>query len=74
MVDMIMVKIVPLGKSVTEVMIPVGSTIEFALSKVESINTRSYTDLCRNGAPASVRDIVKNGDVITLVPPIRGGM
>jgi sulfur carrier protein ThiS len=73
MVEMIMVKIAPLGKTVTEVLIPTGSTVKAAL--IASGNTAgSFEDLRKNGKPTSQSDIVSAGEVITIVPAIRGGI
>lgn len=71
----IMVKVAPLGKTVVEVSIPEGSNIKAALEAAASrTTTTGYTDLRLNSAPASFGDLVKHGDIITLVPAIRGGI
>lgn len=73
MVEMIMVKVAPLGKTVTEVLIPAGSNVKAAL--VASGNTAGgFEDLRKNGKPTSQSDGVTAGDIITIVPAIRGGI
>lgn len=71
----ITVKVAPLGKVVAEVTIPEGSNVKAALEAAASRTTvTGYTDLRLNSVPASFEDLVKNGDIITLVPAIRGGI
>jgi hypothetical protein len=72
MTDYIMVKVAPLGKSVSEVTVPVGSTVGDVL-KAANVNPTATQDLRLNSQPARTADVVKNGDIITLVPAIRGG-
>lgn len=74
MTDYILVKIAPLGRPTSEVSVPVGSTISAALGAAASrTSVTGYTDLQRNGSPANLNDIVQNGDIIVLVPAIKGG-
>jgi sulfur carrier protein ThiS len=72
MTDYIMVKVASLGKSVLEVTIPVGSTVDAAL-KAAGVNPSATQDLRRNNEVLRLSDVVKNGDILTLVPAIRGG-
>jgi sulfur carrier protein ThiS len=76
MANYIMVKIAPLGKSVVEVTVEEGTTIRNAISAATTsgrTTVTGYEDLRRNSMPAKLDDIVKNGDIITLVPAIKGG-
>ena len=73
--ELIMVKVAPLGKPVTEVTIPTGSTVRQALDAAKSnIDVSKYEDLRKNGKTASMSDVVNHNDIITLVPAIKGGM
>jgi sulfur carrier protein ThiS len=72
MVEMIMVKVAPLGKTVTEVMIPFGSNVKAALVASGSAAS-GFEDLRKNGKPTSQNDSLEAGDIITIVPAIRGG-
>lgn len=76
MAELILVKVAPLTKAVTEVMIPAGSTVEVALEHAARNGAKvdGYDDLRKNGKPASKYDVVNNGDIITLIPSIRGGI
>ena len=76
MANFIMVKIAPLGKSVTEVTVEEGTSIRNAIAAAAATGRTTvtgYEDLRRNGLPAKLDDAVKNGDIITLVPAIKGG-
>lgn len=76
MVEMILVKVAPLGRPVTEIMIPFGSSVSEALAAATatgSVNVSGYDDLRKNGKSVSSGDTVLNGDIITLIPAIRGG-
>lgn len=74
MAELILVKIAPLGRTVTEVMIPAGSTVGTAISAASSsVNLNGYDDLRKNGKPTNTNEPVVPGDIITLIPAIRGG-
>jgi hypothetical protein len=75
MVNVILVKIAPLGRAVTEVMIPEGSTVSKALEEAQRVGVTisGYDDLRKNGKPVNSGDGVLAGDIITLIPQIRGG-
>lgn len=73
MSDMILVKVAPIGSPVTEVLIPAGSSVSSALTAAK-ISIRGSEDIRRGGLSVSPNDVLKNGDIITLVPPIRGGI
>jgi hypothetical protein len=76
MAELILVKVAPLTKAVTEVMIPMGSTVQAALSAAAANGAKvdGYDDLRRNGKVVTIYDIVNNGDIITLIPSIRAGI
>lgn len=76
MTNFVLVKIAPLGKSVTEVTVEEGTSIRNAIAAAAAsgrTTVTGYEDLRRNGLPAKLDDAVKNGDIITLVPAIKGG-
>lgn len=70
----IFVKVAPLGRCVCEVSIPAGSTVSTALEVAKRRNSISdYERLRKNNVDAALTDLVQDGDLITLVPQIRGG-
>jgi hypothetical protein len=75
MAEVILVKIAPLGRPVTEVMIPQNSTVDAALKEAVKVGVRvdGYDDLRKNGKPVTRSDIVNASDIITLIPSVRGG-
>ena len=75
MTEMILVKIAPLGREVKEIMVPAGSTVSMVLQTAAAagINVGGHEDLRKNGKIILPTDIVMAGDIITLVPAIRGG-
>jgi len=73
MAEMILVKVAPLGKPVVEVMVPENSTVGDAL-RMAAINTSGFEDIRKNSKPVNAGDTVLRGDIITLVPAIRGGI
>lgn len=75
MAELILVKVAPIGRAVTEVMIPLNSTVDAALTAARNAGVRvdGYDDLRKNGKPANSRDLVNDKDIITLIPAIRGG-
>lgn len=66
------VKVLCLGRSAKEIDLPEGSTVETAISTAgypkESSHTRHI-----NGHPSFDSDVLQNGDVLTLVPQVKGG-
>jgi ribosome-associated protein YbcJ (S4-like RNA binding protein) len=72
MVELISVKVLTLGKPVIEVMIPNGSTVKDALIAAgKTVN--GIEELRRNGKMTSTSDIVEAGNMLTIVPAIKGG-
>ena len=65
------VKVAKLGAAVVEVALETGATAAQALAAAEM--TAEGFVLRINGAPAEPEAPVRGGDVITLVPKIKGG-
>jgi hypothetical protein len=72
MVELISVKVLTLGKPVVEVMIPNGSTVRDALIAAGK-TVSGIEELRRNGKMTSTTDIVEAGNMLTIVPAIKGG-
>ena len=70
----IFVKVARLGSRVTEVYLPDSgeATVAAALAAAE-VDPGGY-DLRVNGAPTTPSAVLADGDVVTLVPPIKGGV
>jgi len=66
------VKVLFLGRSAKEIDLPEGSTVEQAIAKAEFPKDSSYTRHV-NGAHCLDSDVLVDGDVLTLVPQIKGG-
>jgi hypothetical protein len=74
MVESILVKVAPLGRCVCEVSVPSGSVVSTVLEAASKrTNVAGYEDLRRNGNTTNLPEPVQGGDIITLVPQIRGG-
>ena len=65
------VKIARLGDQVKEVFIEDGATVGSVLDEFD-VDAEGW-DLRVNGNPSSRETSLEDGDVITLVPPIKGG-
>lgn len=65
------VKIARLGDQVVEYFIEDGATVGTILDEA-GINPEGY-DLRVNGVPSSRDTTLEDGDVITLIPPVKGG-
>jgi sulfur carrier protein ThiS len=66
-----MVKVAKLGERVQEYYLEDGSSVGNALD-MAGYSTTGF-DLRVNGSPATVYDDLDDGDIITLVPAIKGG-
>ena len=68
---MITVKVARLGNAVVEVALGVGSSVQDALDAAELY--LDGEDVRINSRSASLTDEVANGDIVTLVPKVKGG-
>ena len=68
---MITVKVARLGGTVQEVALSSGATVQDALDAADL--AVDGEDIRINSSSASVSDEVTNGDIVTLVPKIKGG-
>lgn len=66
------VKLLKLGHSAHQVELPAGSTVQDALNKAE-IGSTGYS-LTINGLGASAGVALSDGDIVTMVPKIEGGL
>ncbi len=69
----IMIRIVQLGKKVFNYEGPPGSTVGEALKTAGVHMDHLRTDLRLNGEAATAGTILHDGDIITVIPPIKGG-
>jgi len=65
------VKVAKLGTAVKEVAIDSGSVVEDALRAAEV--TAEGFEIRINGNPVNLDSSIKTGDILTLVPQIKGG-
>lgn len=68
---MITVKVARLGNTVQEVALGIGATAQNALDAAGL--TLDNEELRINSSNARVTDEVRNGDIVTLVPKVKGG-
>ena len=66
------VKVLCLGRSAKEVDLPEHATVEQAIVAAEYPKDSSFTRHI-NGHPSFDTDVLQNGDVLTLVPQVKGG-
>jgi len=66
------VKVARLGDQVKEFFVEEGETVGSLLDEV-GIDPEGW-DLRVNGVPASRETPLEDGDIVTLVPPIKGGI
>jgi|GEM_PF-1083002 sulfur carrier protein ThiS len=66
------VKVLCLGRSAKEIEVDAGTTVEQAIQKAEFPKDNSYTRHV-NGSHCMDSDILNDGDVLTLVPQVKGG-
>ncbi|MBI3954363.1 MAG: MoaD/ThiS family protein [Chloroflexi bacterium] len=67
------VRLVQLGKAIQSFRVPEGGTLEQALS-MGDIATRGGMDIRVNGKKVALTYALQDGDLITVVPFIRGGV
>lgn len=67
------IKIVQLGKQVHHYAGPFPCTVGEALREAQVSIDQLRTDIRLNGETASLDSSLKNGDIITVLPPIKGG-
>ena len=67
------IKIVQLGKQVHNYAGPAPCTVGEALRAAQVSVDQLRTDIRLNGETASLNSPLKNGDIITVLPPIKGG-
>lgn len=66
------IKVLCLGRSAKEVVVPEGTTVEDAIRLAEFPKDSSYTRHV-NGSHCMDSDILHDGNVLTLVPQVKGG-
>jgi sulfur carrier protein ThiS len=66
------VKVLCLGRSAKEVQLEDGGTVEQAIAESGFPKEQSYSRHV-NGNHAMDSDTLQNGDVLTLVPQVKGG-
>ena len=66
------VRLVQLGKQIQSFRVPEGGTLEQALS-MGDIATKDGMDIRVNGKKVALNHTLQEGDLITIVPFIRGG-
>lgn len=66
-----LVKVAKLGGAVKEVALENGATIRTALAAA-GVSADGF-EVRLNGAPAGLDTPVRSGDIVTLVPQIKGG-
>lgn len=67
-----LIKVAKLGQRVVEVALDNGATVADAIAAAEVDDNR--TQLRINGSPAEHDSVVTNGDIVTLIPSIKGGV
>ena len=66
------VKVLCLGRSAKEIEIGDGTTVEQAIQQAGFPKDSSYTRHV-NGSPAFDTDILQEGNILTMVPQVKGG-
>jgi sulfur carrier protein ThiS len=66
------IKVLKLGHSAQQIELPAGSTVQDALDKAD-MASEGYS-LSINGLGVSSGAAVADGDIVTLVPKIEGGI
>lgn len=66
------VKVLCLGRSAREIELSDGSSVETAIATAGYPKESSYSRHI-NGHPSFDSDTLQNGDVLTLVPQVKGG-
>jgi len=70
---LIKVRIIQLGKKVFDYEGPHGSTVASALEAAGVVMDRLRTDIRVNGETAGQDQPLRDGDIITVLPPVKGG-
>ena len=65
------IKIAKLGTAVKEFFVSNGTTVDTALALAEFDATGQ--DIRVNGVPADLDQTLEDGDIVTLIPAIKGG-
>lgn len=65
------IKVAKLGEKVKEFFLEEGKTVQDVL-ELAGFRTRGF-DLRINGNPAKLTDVLADGDIVTLIPKIKGG-
>jgi sulfur carrier protein ThiS len=68
---MLFVKVAQLGAQVREVSLKVDATVDDAIDAAD-VDVAGF-EVRLNGAPAEGDEVVRTGDIVTLVPQIKGG-
>ncbi len=66
------VKVLCLGRAAKEIEVSDGTTVEQAIQQAGFPKDSSYTRHV-NGSPAFDTDILQEGNVLTMVPQVKGG-
>ncbi len=66
------IKVLCLGRAAKEIDVPEGTTVEESIKQAEFPKDSSYTRHV-NGSHCMDSDILQEGDVLTLVPQVKGG-
>jgi len=66
------VKVLCLGRAAKEIDVGEGTTVEAAIAAAGFPKDSAYTRHV-NGAPAFDTDVLTEGNVLTLVPQVKGG-
>ena len=66
------IKVLCLGRSAKEIEVPEGTTVEQAIQHAEFPKDSGYSRHI-NGSHCMDSDILHEGDVLTLVPQVKGG-
>lgn len=67
------IKVLCLGRAAKEIEVNEGTTVEAAITQSGFPKDSSYTRHV-NGSPAFDTDILQDGNVLTLVPQVKGGI
>lgn len=66
------VKVLCLGRAAKEIEVGEGTTVEAAISQAGFPKDSSYTRHV-NGSPAFDSDVLQEGNILTMVPAVKGG-
>ncbi|MBU0691490.1 MoaD/ThiS family protein [bacterium] len=67
------VKVLCLGRSAKEIDVSEGCTVEQAIQQAGFPKDSSYSRHV-NGSPAFDSDVLQDGNILTMVPAVKGGL